>query len=161
MKAKLLLHITTCLLAASFFIPGCASTEEAGQERNSGRVFSASYDEVWAALEEIILKDLRCAPKKISKKKGIINTEWIYRIDTEGTIRWMIRARAKKTDNGVLVRINKEVEMRDEVSRNINKYRKESKDRTESRAGWKRGESNMGSVDDLYLKVENMLSSEQ
>ena len=160
MKTRVLLYFLIFTLSC-FFVQGCASAKKNGSAPAEDRVYSGSYDEVWDALYYVIFDDLKCAPQKVKKKRGRIETEWVYRIDTEGIIRWKIRAKIKAIKNGVRVFIDRDVQLRDEVSRNINKYRDESKAKSEPRAGWRRGDADIGSLSDLYLKIDNRLKLEK
>ena len=114
------LFSVVCLLLLCI---ACASVES-GDGQPEVRMYTEPYDEVWAAMESLIIDDMHCVANKISKKKGIIETEWATRIDTDGTFRWKLKARADKKKDGVLVMIEKRVEMRDEMTRSMNRYRK-------------------------------------
>lgn len=150
----------TAVLMGCLIMQSCLSTPENESQRNIEQVFNASYDEVWSALENLILNDLGCAAKKINKKKGFIETEWVHRIDTEGTMRWKIRAKINKRKSGVGVLIDKEVQAQDEVRRNINRYRKETRSKdVKPMAGWTKSEKDLSTIKGFYKKIENKLQT--
>ena len=135
----------------------CASTKNMKQEYETERVFNVSYDDAWAALVEVVLNDLGCAQKKINKKKGILETEWIYTINTDGTIRWKLSARIKKKREGVWMMVDKIIQSRDQVSKSINKYKKKSR-ASEKPFSWRRSETDKNAVDDLFFEIESKLN---
>ncbi|MEI6125117.1 MAG: hypothetical protein WCQ99_01050 [Pseudomonadota bacterium] len=138
----------------TFIFRGCASAP--GREvQSSARVYDRPYDAVWDAVENLVWKELKCTPKKAGEKKGLIETEWAHRIDTEGTTRWMLRAEVKKVPNGIQLLLDKRVELRDIVSKNIHKYKKESNE--PQTGGWRKKEIERKELEDLYRKIEQRL----
>lgn len=120
---------------------------------NTRYVYVHPYDEVWEALRELIVEDLHCAPKKISKKKGYLETEWVHRIDTEGMVRWQIRASARKKSDGVLVVIEKRSQMRDEASRKLNRYRQQHQEDNTSNSGWAKARADLDAIADYHRSL--------
>jgi hypothetical protein len=149
---------------SSLYLQGCASTPDS-EALPDAHVYDKPYDEVWDAVEDLVFNDLRCVPKKVSKKKGIIETEWVHRIDTEGTMRWRIRSEIKKKKNGVWVLIEKQVHMQDGVRRNTQRYKTYKQDRRYEKqeaqsphSGWKKRETAVNTIDDLYNRLREKLS---
>ncbi len=124
--------------------------------------FSNSYEEVWNALEELIINDLSCAPKKLDKKRGIIETEWVYRFDTEGNMRWMIVGQVKNTQGGPVVIIDK-IEERPDTSAELKRSYKRNESRPDDpsiRSGWRTQDIPMGEIRGLYESLDRKLSTE-
>jgi hypothetical protein len=157
-------HREFFLLVPGFFLllflfQNCASTTGKESERTPAQLFQKPYDEVWNAVEDFVENDLMCVSKKKNKKKGHIETEWVHRIDTEGTLRWRIVADMEKKANGVLVLINKKIELRDDVSKQVNRYKKESKDTAMKNSGWTRKQAERSTIESFYHKIDNKLLS--
>jgi hypothetical protein len=139
---------------AAFCLLQCASTRDR-EVRSYSRVYPQPYDSVWNAVTDLVYLDLKCASKKTDKDRGVIETEWVHLIDTDGTKRWMIQAEVKKTGNGVQVLLDKRIEMQDEVSKSINKYKKETNEPKAS--GWKKTDIEQNVFDDLYRRIDQKL----
>ena len=136
---------------------GCASATRKEAETLS-RVYQKPYDEVWAAVEDFICNELQCVPKKLNKKKGVIETEWAHRIDTEGMVRWQILSKVKQKKDGVWVTLEKRVQMRDEVSKNLNRYKqKEKNEPTNTASGWSKAHLDAGAVREYYQGIEDRM----
>ena len=146
--------IALLLIFSAFIFQGCSSTRDR-EVQSSARVYDRPYDAVCTAVEDLVWKELECIPKNAKAKKGFVETEWAHRIDTEGTTRWMIRAEINKVPNGIRLLLDKKVELQDTVSKNINKYKKESKE--PQTGGWKQKEIERKDLADLYRKVEQRL----
>ena len=96
------------LLGCVVIMLGCVSVGNK-EVKATAHIYDKPYDEVRQALEALLFEDLKCVPRKIVEDKGYIETEWVHRIDTDGTTRWRIRSQIKKKKEGVWVVINKEV----------------------------------------------------
>ena len=143
------------------FIPGCASTGKSPESQASGYVFNRPYDEVWDALEDLVFNDLGCVQKKINKKKGLLKTGWVHRIDTQGTTRWMISAEVKKKKEGIWMLINKDVQNRDKTIRKVQRYRQQqdTMDKNRQNKGWKKAETDFVSTENLYRRIREKLKT--
>lgn len=158
MDKRFFLFFVPLAVLAGWLLQSCASTRDR-EILSTARVYPQPYDSVWAAVEDLVYNELKCTPKKTDKKKGLLETEWVHRFDTEGTKRWMIEARIQKVQNGVQVLIDKRVEMQDTVSRNIHKYKKETNEPQSS--GWKKQDMERAVLEDLYRRVEQKLEYEK
>lgn len=121
-------------------------------------VFNQPYEKVWNALNELIFTDLGCVEKKVNKKKGIIETDWVTQITTDGTMRWNIEAELKQKANSTRVFLNKEVEMKEDITNSP--YRSKEKEREQDKhpqAGWKNTDVAADSIDSLYQQLQNKL----
>lgn len=147
--------IAVCSAAALLLACAPRFSREALETRH---VYAYPYAEVWEALRELIVEDLHCAPKKISKKKGYLETDWVHRIDTEGTVRWQIRASARKKSDGVLVVIEKRSQLRDESSRKLSRYRKEQQEDNTSNSGWAKARADLDAIADYHRSLTAKLT---
>lgn len=142
-------------ISAAFYLQACASVGDRIPPEMI-QTYNLTYDQVWEALEELVNNDLRCVPKKISKKKGLIETEWVHRIDTYGTVRWMIVARVKKQKQGVQVFLDKKVQTADQVREQISRY-KQKDTAPNPNSGWKTKDTDLKAVRKLYQQLEAKL----
>jgi hypothetical protein len=155
-KTSLTLHIQASLIC--LLICSCATTKDTRQYHTIEK-FNAPYDEVWSALNWVVFDKMDCTEKKVNKKKGIIETEWVYIIGMDGTTRWKITARAEQHEKYILVQIDKKVQLRDEVSKSINMYREKTREKSGARAGWKTGGLDQSGTEEIYLKIKNRLKN--
>ena len=157
MADKKILVCAAVLLAAGPLLLQACVNKQVRQMRALARVYDRPYDRVWSSVEELLQYDLKCAFKKNDRQDGLIETEWVHRIDTEGTKRWMVRAVIHREKAGVRVMLERKVEMQDSVSRSINKYKRQSRDTMSPSGGWKRTEVPLDTVEDLYRQLEEKL----
>ncbi len=155
---RYLFYITTILLM--FLICSCSGKQKRLSEIPKAE-FSNSYEDVWNALEELVIKDLYCVPKKIDKKNGILETEWVYRFDTEGDMRWMIVGKVKKTGDGVVVIMDKIKERPDTSMERRRRYDRQdaAPEDPSRRAGWKIQEIPLVEIRGLYDSLSRKLSN--
>ena len=74
------------------------------------KTFTQGYDEVWDALEEVMVEELLLPITLKDKKKGIIETDWISVIRMRGTLRWHLKIIMDRVENQTVVRIYERVE---------------------------------------------------
>jgi hypothetical protein len=146
-------------IVASIFCYSCAHD---GQQKQTnypeGVVFDQPYEKVWGAVHELIFTDLGCVEKKVNKKKGTIETEWVTQITTDGTMRWNVSAKLKQKGNSARVLLYKDVEMKEDISQSP--YRSKEKEREQDKhpqAGWKNTDVAADSIDSLYQQLQNKL----
>ena len=141
------------LWLAALFVT-CACTRGLAPEQNS-RVYHKAYDKVWEAVTGVILDDLGCVESTLKKNKGYLETEWVSAFDTDGQHRWKIEAYLKERKDAVTVRLEKMVQMRDDVSRTIRRYNNEKKDEPVGpNAGWSDATAKAHEIEDLYRRIE-------
>jgi hypothetical protein len=158
-------HINRSSIVIGFFIVAsifCYSCAHNGQQKQTnypeGVVFDQPYEKVWGAVNDLIFTDLGCAEKKVNKKKGTIETEWVTQITTEGTMRWNVSAKLKQKGNSTRVFLYKDVEMKEDISQSP--YRSKEKEREKDKhpqAGWKNTDVAADSIDSLYQQLQNKL----
>lgn len=160
MRVKSLLFALMYGMACACLLQACASFPQQKEMQSMSRVFDLPYDQVWLSVEDLLHKDLKCIFKKNDKKDGVLETEWVHRMDTEGRKRWMIRAQVRKVKDGVEVVMYKKIEFQDDVSKNIDKYRNKKKDDAATpTSGWKKTDVNLTTVEDLYRQLEGKLEN--
>jgi hypothetical protein len=146
----------TCLILA-VLIMTCACARSRIAPELASRTYNKPYDKVWEAVTGVVLDDLGCVERKLKKNKGYLETEWVHSMDTEGHHRWKIEAYLKKHEGAVLVQLDKIVQMKDDVSRTINKYSKtaeKSKEPVGPNAGWSNETATARDIEDLYRKID-------
>jgi uncharacterized lipoprotein len=132
----------------------CACTRGLAPEQNA-RLYHKPYDKVWEAVTGVILDDLGCVESKLKKNKGYLETEWVNTFDTDGQHRWKIEAYLKKRKDAVSVRLEKMVQMKDDVSKTIRKYNNEKKDEPVGpHAGWSDATASKREIEDLYRRID-------
>ena len=157
MRRKKLLFIVMLGFVGAVLLQACASTQER-QMRSMARVYDRPYDRVWSSVEELLRFDLKCAFKKNDKQDGVLETEWVHRMDTEGTKRWMVRATVRKVKGGIEVGLYKKLELQDSVSKSLEKY-KGKKDTEPASGSWRKTDVDPDTVEDLYRKLEKKLEN--
>ena len=156
MTRKNLLFVVLFIATGALWLQACTSAQDL-QMRSMARVYDRPYDRVWSSVEELLRFDLKCAFKKNEKADGVLETEWVHRMDTEGTKRWMVKATVRKVKGGVEVGLYKKLEMQDSVSKSLDKY-KGKKDTEPASGGWKKADVEPDTVEELYRKLELKLA---
>jgi hypothetical protein len=146
-----------CLAGIIIVCAGCAHKEPAKESRYpEGKLYPASYDKVWDAVHTLIFTDLGCVEKKVNKKKGSMETEWVSQLSTEGTSRWRIKAQLQQKQDGTLVLLDKDVEQREVIDKNDTRAKEKSKDQNPN-SGWRHNPDDSAAADTLYQQLENKL----
>ena len=148
------------LAAAVFSLTACASYPLQEEMQSMARVYDQPYDRVYSSAEELLRSDLSCAIKKSDEDDGLIETEWVHRIDTEGRKRWKIKAEVHKAPGGTEVIFYKRSDLQGEVSKSIGKHKKKDTAPSPS-GGWRKTHIDLASVDDLYRRLETKLAAGQ
>lgn len=160
MKRKSFLFALMCMMAGSCLLQACTSFPQEKEMQSMARVFNLPYDQVWLSVEDLLHRDLKCIFKKNDKKEGVLETEWVHRMDTEGKKRWMIIATVRTVKGGVEVAMYKKVEFQDDVSKSIDKYSAKKKDSAASpSSGWKKTDVNLTALEGLYQQLEGKLEN--
>jgi hypothetical protein len=157
-KKKDILYALIIIMTGACMLQACTSFPQKREMQSMARVFDRPYDQVWQSVEDLLHRDLKCIFKKNDKKDGVLETEWVHRMDTEGSKRWMIVANLRNVKGGVEVVMYKKVELQDDVSKSLNKYNNTKKDTAGTPAGgWKKTDIDLATVEDLYTKLESEL----
>lgn len=133
----------------------CACTRGRVATEQDSRVYHKPYDVVWEAVTGVILDDLGCVERKLKKNKGYLETEWVHSLDTEGQHRWKIEAYLKQHKDAVTVRLEKLVQMKDDVSKTMQKYNKKEKDvPVGPHTGWSDETAAGRDIELLYRRID-------
>lgn len=162
MKSAVLNRMAVVLLLAAatgLGLQACASFPRQEEMRSMARVYDRPYETVYGSVQELLLKDLRCALKEDDRDGGRLETEWVHRIDTEGRKRWMIRADVHRVGSGTEVVFYKKSDLQDEVSKSINKYKAKKDTPPSAASGWKKTDIDLAGVTGLYRMLEKRLAA--
>ncbi|MCP4716691.1 MAG: hypothetical protein GY868_16340 [Deltaproteobacteria bacterium] len=143
---------------AGVLVGGCVSAPQPKQRDVSERQFSASYDRVWEVLEMHVLDEMGCSVKKMNRKKGILITEWVHMIDTDGTQRWMLEVHVAESASGARVQVNKIVQMWDKKTQTLRKYNQESRQKAVDNKSWKKMKVDTLDIEHIYRSMDLKLS---
>ncbi|MBW1853628.1 MAG: outer membrane protein assembly factor BamC [Deltaproteobacteria bacterium] len=81
----------------------------------SKRKIHREYDEVWKALEMIMVEELMYPIKVKDKNNGVIETDWVSIIRIRGTLRWNARVIVKRREGSTVVKVYNRIEEPSEV----------------------------------------------
>jgi len=77
--------------------------------------FDRDYEEVWNALEHIMVDEMRLPIKIKDKERGLIQSDWISVIRLRGTMRWYVKVLLNRESNGTSIRVLHAAEVPTEV----------------------------------------------
>ena len=136
---------------------GCAAPQVETKETGShiSKIFAREYDEVWKALEMVMVEELMYPIKVKDKKNGIIETDWISIIRIRGTMRWNVRVLVRRKGGSTEVKVYNRVEEPTEV-------RGKMKDkRGDVKSGWEASEEKVAGVDSIFELLDDKLTGNQ
>jgi uncharacterized lipoprotein len=111
MKKQVFRAISLAVILSIFFPAGCVSSRKRVLESTIS-LYEQSYDEVWNAVNDFLLKDMNCSIDSSDKVSGRIETGWAHTMDIDGYNKWKIIARVKKKKNGVYVFLEKKEQVK-------------------------------------------------
>lgn len=114
------------------------------------KTFQKEYDEVWDALERVMVDEMRLPIKINDKERGIIQSDWISVIRLRGTMRWYVKVLVSKEAKGTTVKVSHAAEVPTEVVGDMKDKKGDVK------TGWQNSKENIREVDE----VMSLLSSE-
>jgi len=136
-------------------VVSCACTRGRIAPEVASRTYQKPYDKVWEAVTGVILDELGCVERKLKKNRGYLETEWVHNIDTDGHHRWKIEASLKQRTEGVVVQLDKIVQIKDDVSKTLRKYKNDKKkEPIGPHAGWANGAATVRDIEDLYRRID-------
>jgi len=136
---------------------GCAAPQVETKETGShiSKIFAREYDEVWKALEMVMVEELMYPVKVKDKKNGIIETDWISIIRIRGTMRWNVRVLVSRKGGSTVVKIYNRVEEPTEV-------RGKMKDkRGDVKSGWEASEEKVAGGESIFELLDDKLTGNQ
>ena len=139
-------------LVLLFFQFGCGHQQiDVEHTYRFAKTFTKEYDEVWKALENLMVEELRYPIKIKDKKRGIIETDWISVIRIRGTLRWNVKVLLDRKGNGTAVRVYDRVEEPAEVRGKMKNKRGDVK------TGWEISEEKIAEVDNILKMLSTRL----
>lgn len=115
------------------------------------KAFEKEYDEVWDALERVMVDDMRLPIKIKDKERGIIQSDWISVIRLRGTMRWYVKALISKEANGTAVKVSHAAEVPTEVMGNMKDKKGDVK------TGWQNSRENIKEIQEMLLLLSKEL----
>jgi hypothetical protein len=133
-------------------VPGCGGAPAIEEENLAyeSKTFVKEYDEVWNALEHIMVDEMRLPIKIKDKERGLIQSDWVSVIRLRGTMRWYVKVLLYKEADGTTVKISHAAEVPTEVVGDMKDKKGDVK------TGWQNSKENIREVDE----VMSLLSSE-
>ncbi len=136
-------------------VVSCACTRGRIAPEVASRTYQKPYDTVWEAVTGVILDDLGCVERKLKKNRGYLETEWVHSIDTDGRHRWKIEAYLKQRTEGVVVQLDKIVQIKEDASKTLRKYKNDKKkEPIGPHAGWGDGAAKAQDIEHLYRRID-------
>ena len=136
---------------------GCAAPQVKTEDTGShiSKTFAREYDEVWKALEMVMVEELMYHIKEKDKKNGIIETDWISIIRIRRTLRWNVRVLVNREGSSTEVKVYNRVEEPTEV-------RGKMKDkRGDVKSGWEASEEKVAGVESIFKMLDDKLTGNQ
>jgi hypothetical protein len=139
-------------MALACLMPGCGGAPQIEEDNLSyqSKTFVQDYDEVWNALEHIMVDEMMLPIKVKDKERGLILSDWISVIRLRGTMRWYVKVLLYKEVDGTTVKISHAAEVPTEVVGDMKDKKGDVK------TGWQNSKENIREVDE----VMSLLSSE-
>ncbi len=109
--------------------------------------FDRDYDEVWNALEHIMVDEMRLPIKIKDKERGLIQSDWISVIRLRGTMRWYVKVLLNRESNGTSIRVSHAAEIPTEV---VGKMKDKSGD---VKTGWQNSKENIKEINDIISQL--------
>jgi len=136
--------MTTLSLLFSCLPWGCGAPEIENENMYyESKTFSQEYDEVWNALEHIMVDEMRLPIKTKDKERGLIQSDWVSVIRLRGTMRWYVTVLLDKGNDGTTVKVSHCAEVPTEVMGTMKDKKGDVK------TGWQNSQENIKEVDDL------------
>ena len=136
---------------------GCAAPQVETKETGShiSKIFAREYDEVWKALEMVMVEELMYPIKVKDKKNGVIETDWISIIRIRGTMRWNVKVLVSRKGGSTEVKVYNRVEEPTEV-------RGKMKDkRGDVKTGWEASGEKVAGVESIFELLDDKLTENQ
>lgn len=142
------------LLSLLFFcLPlGCGAPEIEDENLSyESKIFSQEYDEVWNALEHIMVDKMKLPIKIKDKERGLIQSDWVSVIRLKGTMRWYVKVLLYRESDGTTVRISNAAEIPTEV---VGKMKDKKGD---VKTGWQNSKEQIREAQEIMTLLSNTL----
>jgi hypothetical protein len=115
------------------------------------KTFEKEYDEVWDAMERVMVDDMRLPIKIKDKERGIMQSDWISVIRLRGTMRWYVKVLVSKEAKGTTVKVSHAAEVPTEVMGNMKDKKGDVK------TGWQNTSENIKEAHEILPLLSNAL----
>jgi hypothetical protein len=134
---------------------GCAAPQQPiGDELPySSKTFMKSYDEVWDAVEKVVVDDLMIPIKEKNKKRRIIKSDWVSIIRIRGTLRWNVKIILEPMEDSTRVKVYDRVEEPFSEKAAVETMKKKD----EISTGWQKSQEKIPEVDQILNKLSEKL----
>jgi hypothetical protein len=131
---------------------GCGAPEIEDENLSyESKTFEKEYEEVWNALEQIMVDEMRLPIKIKDKERGLIQSDWISVIRLRGTMRWYVKVLLNREAHGTTVRVFHASEVPTEV---VGKMKDKKGD---VKTGWQNSKENIKEANDIMTRLTNTL----
>jgi hypothetical protein len=131
---------------------GCGAPEiEDENLPYASKTFDREYDEVWDAVQHIMVDEMMLPIKIKDKDRGLIQSDWVSVIRLRGTMRWYVKVLLNRESNGTTVRVSHAAEVPTEV---VGKM-KDSKG--DVKTGWQNSKENIREAHEIMTLLSNAL----
>ncbi len=139
------------MIACLFLRCGGAQQIEDQNLPYESKTFNKEYDEVWDALEHIMIDEMRLPITIKDKQRGIIQSDWVSIIRLRGSMRWCVKALLNKGANGTTVRISHVAEVPAEVMGDMKSKKGDIK------TGWQNSNENIKEANAIMSLLSSAL----
>jgi hypothetical protein len=141
------------ILMFAFLFPGCGGAPQMENENLAfqSKTFEKEYDEVWDALEHIMVDKMRLPIQIKDKERGIIQSDWVSVIRLRGSMRWYVKVLLNKEANGTTVRVSHAAEVPTEVIGDMKDKKGDIK------TGWQNAKENIKEAQELMSLLSSTL----
>ena len=136
------------LLLFIILIPwGCRTTQtEISDNPTIEKRFTHGYNEVWEALEQVMVDDLMFPLKIKDKERGLMQTDWISVIRIRGTLRWYVKVFLEGDDINTKARLFIRVEEPTSPKDDVGKLKTK---KGELKTGWDASKEKIPEANDI------------
>lgn len=144
--------IVLVFLLSSWISPGCGAPEIEDENLSyESKTFEREYEEVWNAVEQIMIDEMMLPIKIKDKERGLIQSDWISVIRLRGMMRWYVRVLLNREANGTTVRISHAAEVPTEVVGDMKDKKGDIK------TGWQNAKENIKEANEIMNRLTNNL----
>lgn len=131
---------------------GCGAPEIEDENLSyESKTFRQEYDEVWNALEHIMVDEMKLPIKIKDKERGLIQSDWVSVIRLKGTMRWYVKVLLYRESDGTTVRVSNAAEVPTEV---VGKMKDKKGD---VKTGWQNSKEQIREAQEIMTLLSNNL----
>lgn len=152
MRVDIRIIIVVLSLLLCSLICGCGGPEIENENLPyESKTFDREYDDVWEAVEHIMVDEMMLPIKIKDKERGIIQSDWVSVIRLRGTMRWYLKVLLNRESDGTTVRVSHAAEVPTEV---VGKM-KDSKG--DVKTGWQNSKESIREANEIMNLLSNAL----